>query len=135
MASIVELPLGTRVEDRREDFQAAIDRIYEGYQRHYGSDTTDLDLSLLEGDHLYAQGLVALAELQDLEAVAVLGDAISLLALANVRENAVLTDSLWQMTAAAVAHGRGSEFDSVKNALLENETSAAVSILKNSEKR
>ncbi len=135
MASIVELPLGTRVEDRREDFQAAIDRIYEGYQRHYGSDTTDLDLSLLEGDHLYAQGLVALAELQDLEAVAVLGDAISLLALANVRENAVLTDSLWQMTAAAVAHGRRSEFDSVKNALLENETSAAVSILKNSEKR
>jgi hypothetical protein len=62
----------------------ALETIYEGYLAHYGSPRLfappDQDVALLLGDHLYAQGLVRVAEAGDVAAVADLAELISLCA-------------------------------------------------------
>src|ERR671918_3030382 len=67
-----------------ERFALAIETIYEGYLVHYGRPRLfapgDGDAALLLGDYLYAQGLVRIAELGDVAAVADLADLISLCA-------------------------------------------------------
>ncbi len=68
-------------EDR---FALAVETIYEGYLVHYGSPRLfapgDHDTILLLGDYLYAHGLVRLASAGSVEAVADMGELISLCA-------------------------------------------------------
>ncbi|MEK6274814.1 MAG: hypothetical protein AABM30_05680 [Actinomycetota bacterium] len=62
----------------------AVETIYEGYLVHYGRPRLfapgDHDTILLLGDYLYAQGLVRLASAGSVEAVADMGELISLCA-------------------------------------------------------
>jgi hypothetical protein len=68
-------------EDR---FALAVETIYEGYLVHYGRPRLfapgDHDTILLLGDYLYAQGLVRLSSAGSVEAVADMGELISLCA-------------------------------------------------------
>src|SRR6478735_4375894 len=65
-------PLG---EDR---FGLGLETIYEGYLVHYGRprlfEPVDADTALLLGDYLYAHGLVRIAEVGSVEAVADLAE-------------------------------------------------------------
>jgi hypothetical protein len=62
----------------------AVETIYEGYLVHYGRPRLfapgDRDTVLLLGDYLYAQGLVRLSAVGSVEAVADMGELISLCA-------------------------------------------------------
>jgi hypothetical protein len=93
-----------------------LESILEGYLLHYGHsrllDTTDDDLRLLAGDHLYALGLSRLARLGDLDAVRALADLITLCARAHADAEANgaapgdRPSGLWLLTALAVGGGR-----------------------------
>jgi hypothetical protein len=92
-----------------------LESILEGYLLHYGRsrllDTTDDDLRLLAGDHLYALGLSRLARLGHLDAVRALADLITLCARAHAdaEANGAAGDrpsALWLLTALAVGGGR-----------------------------
>jgi hypothetical protein len=67
-----------------ERFALAVETIYEGYLVHYGRPRLfapgDHDTILLLGDYLYAHGLVRLATEGSVEAVADMGELISLCA-------------------------------------------------------
>jgi hypothetical protein len=60
---------------------AGIETIYEGYLAHYGRPRLfappDRDTALLLGDYLYAQGLVRIAALGDVDAVRELAELIA----------------------------------------------------------
>jgi len=80
-----------------------IETIYEGYLVHYGRSRlfapTDDDAGLLLGDYLYAHGLVHVAALGDVAAVADLAELISL--CAQVRADGHVGDAeAWAATAA-----------------------------------
>src|SRR5690349_24141961 len=66
----------------RERFAIGLETIYEGYLVHYATgrlfEPRDPDTALLLGDYLYAQGLVGVADLHDVAAVADLSELISL---------------------------------------------------------
>ncbi len=66
----------------RDGFGLAIESIYEGYLLHYGRprlfSPADADTGVLLGDYLYAHGLVRLAGLENVSAVADLAELISL---------------------------------------------------------
>jgi len=87
-----------------------VEAIREGYLQHYGEGrvlrTDDRDLALLAGDRLYALGLARLAELGDLEGVAVLADLISLTAQLHAEGRDGETARAWESAATAVGHGR-----------------------------
>src|SRR4051812_7874473 len=65
-----------------ERFALGLETIYEGYLVHYGEsrlfDPADDDSALLLGDYLYAHGLVRVAGLLEVDAVADLSELISL---------------------------------------------------------
>jgi hypothetical protein len=92
--------------------------IFEGTLLHYGSPRVlrddDEDLALLLGDQLYALGLVSLAELGDLDAVAELADLISLLAAARAAQELDLADAIWLAGAAAIGWGPSPEHEAAK---------------------
>ena len=56
--------------------QSAVAAIRRGYDLHHAA-ADDVDLALLDGDRLYAQGLAELAAAGDLEAVRVMADVIA----------------------------------------------------------
>ena len=62
-------------------FALGLESIYEGYLLHYGRsrlfEPDDEDTGLLLGDYLYAHGLVRIAELGEVDAVAALAELIS----------------------------------------------------------
>jgi len=76
------VPVFSPLTDDR--FGLAVETIYEGYLVHYGQPRLfapdDRDTILLLGDYLYAQGLVRLAAAGSVEAVADMGELISLCA-------------------------------------------------------
>ena len=65
-------------------YALGIETIYEGYLLHYGRprlfEPDDQDAALLLGDYLYAHGLVRIAEVGTVDAVADLAELISLCA-------------------------------------------------------
>lgn len=104
-------------EGRRdaEELALVLESILEGYLLHYGSarlvETTDDDLRLLAGDHLYAVGLSRLTRLGDLGAVRALADLITLCARVHADAGAggataPRPAALWLLTALAVGGGR-----------------------------
>jgi hypothetical protein len=64
-----------------EHFALGFESIYEAYLLHYGQSRlfspADGDIALLLGDYLYAHGLVRIASLGDVDAVAALAELIS----------------------------------------------------------
>jgi hypothetical protein len=89
-------------------FALGLETIYEGYLLHYGRPRLfappDADTALLLGDYLYAHGLVRVAEVDPLDAVADLSELISL--CAQVQADGRDGDGpLW--AASAVLLGRG----------------------------
>ena len=86
-----------------ERFRLGLETIYEGYLLHYGRPRLfaplDRDTTLLLGDYLYAHGLVRIAELGDVAAVADLAELISL--CAQLRADRTEGDGVaWAATAA-----------------------------------
>jgi hypothetical protein len=90
-------PLG---EERRA---VGVETIYEGYLLHYGHPRLfrprTTEDALLLGDYLYAHGLVRVAELHDVQAVADLAALISLCAQLRA-EDADGDEAAWAATAA-----------------------------------
>jgi len=89
-------------------FALAFETIYEGYLVHYGRPRlfapADNDTVLLLGDYLYAHGLVRLAATGSVEAVADMGELISL--CAQLRAEGVGDDGpAWAATAALLGQG------------------------------
>jgi hypothetical protein len=102
--------------------------IHEGARLHYGRPrvvcTDDPDLALLLGDQLYALGLTRLAALGDTDAVAELGDAISLLAQAEAGGDHELADAVWMAGVTAVTRGRTGALEQAKEMVREGNPQA-----------
>jgi hypothetical protein len=104
-----------------ERFALAVETIYEGYLVHYGRPRLfapgDHDTILLLGDYLYAQGLVRLSAAGSVEAVADMGELISL--CAQLRAEGGSDDGpAWAASVALLGQGALKETDDV-DALLE----------------
>jgi hypothetical protein len=91
-----------------ERFGLGLETIYEGYLVHYGRprlfEPADADTALLLGDYLYAHGLVRIAEVGSVEAVADLAELISL--CAQLRADSAPGDgAAWAASAALLGAG------------------------------
>lgn len=88
-----------------------LEAVYEAYLLHYGTPRAfagmDDDLRLLAGDALYAQGLAALADARDMEAVEELADLISLCAWAEAEGRRELVERLWDASSNRLLGGTG----------------------------
>ena len=93
-------------------YAVGLETIYEGYLVHYGVPRLfrppDADAALLLGDYLYAQGLVRIAELGDVEAVRDLAELIALCAHLRA-EDAPCDGEAWAETAARLGGGSGGD--------------------------
>jgi hypothetical protein len=100
-----ELVFSPLAEDR---FALAVETIYEGYLVHYGRPRLfapgDHDTVLLLGDYLYAQGLVRLSGAGSVEAVADMGELISLCAQLRAEESGD-DGPAWAATVSLLGHG------------------------------
>jgi hypothetical protein len=109
---------GPRAACARAEYELLLEMILEGARLHYGPvrvvHTDDPDLALLVGDQLYALGLERLAALGDLEAVAELADAISLVAQAHATGDRKLAEAVWEASVMAVGWGAGQELEEAK---------------------
>jgi hypothetical protein len=101
-----EVPEGG-IESADPEYALLLEAIREGSLLHYGAGRVvapaDPDLALLAGDRLYAIGLDRLAALGDVDAVAELADAISLVAQAHAEGDAERAEAEWGVRAHAVA--------------------------------
>jgi hypothetical protein len=100
-----------------ERYALGLETIYEGYLLHYGTPRLfappDPAEGLLLGDYLYAHGLVRIASLQDVTAVADLAALISV--CAQLRADGTDGDgAAWAATAALLGTGR---LDGARDAL------------------
>jgi hypothetical protein len=88
-----------------EPYALGLETIYEGYLLHYGRPRlfapADVDTALLLGDYLYAHGLVRIAEIGPVDAVADLAALIS--RCAQLRADGLPGDGeAWAATAASL---------------------------------
>jgi hypothetical protein len=107
-------PRGPRTAARQAEYELLLEMIFEGICLHYQPWVPDADLALLLGDQLYALGLVRLSELGDLDAVAELADAISLIAQAQAAGDEMLGGAVWDAAVAAVAAGSTPRHEAAK---------------------
>lgn len=104
---------GPRAHGNESGFAQIVEAVREGHLTHAADGparivtTEDPDLALLVGDRLYALGLARLAELGDLEAVAVLADTIALGAQAHAVGDPALAQAAFDAGAQAVGRGAG----------------------------
>jgi hypothetical protein len=91
-----------------ERYALGLETIYEGYLAHYGTSRlfapADADTSLLLGDYLYAHGLVRVAAVGSVDAVADLAELISLCAQLRADE-ADGDGAAWAASAALLGAG------------------------------
>jgi hypothetical protein len=103
-----------------ERYRLGLETIYEGYLVHYGRPRLfapgDADTALLLGDYLYAHGLVRIAEVGSVDAVADLAELISL--CAQLRADSAPGDgAAWAASAALLGTG---ELDEPRLALRDH---------------
>jgi hypothetical protein len=100
---------GPRTGANAAEYELLLEMIVEGSLLHYGRPRAlrveDPDLALLLGDQLYALGLSRLAVLGDLDAVAELGDVISLISQAAAAGDEELAAAVWEAGAVAIGWG------------------------------
>lgn len=103
-----------------ERYALGLETIYEGYLLHYGCPRLfgprDGDTALLLGDYLYAHGLVRIADVGSVEAVADLAELISLCAQLRA-DNAPGDGAAWAASAALLGAGR---LEEARGALRDN---------------
>ncbi len=96
-------------------FALAVETIYEGYLVHYGRPRLfapgDHDTILLLGDYLYAHGLVRLATAGSVEAVADMGELISLCAQLRAEGSGGEDGPAWAASVALLGKGVLKETD------------------------
>jgi hypothetical protein len=101
--------LGAAVAGRGPEYPLVLEAVREGHLLHYGEPrvvrTDDADLALLAGDRLYALGLARLADLGDVESVAILGDLISACARAHAEGRDEDAGDAFVASARAIAAG------------------------------
>jgi hypothetical protein len=107
-----------------ERYALGLETIYEGYLVHYGHprlfDPMDEDTALLLGDYLYAHGLVRIADVGSVEAVADLAELISL--CSQLRADSAPGDgAAWAASAALLGAG---ELEDARLALRDHGNSA-----------
>src|SRR2546423_11117487 len=112
-----------------ERYALGLETIYEGYLVHYGRprlfEPADEDTALLLGDYLYAHGLVRIAEVASVEAVAALAELISL--CAQLRADSAQGDAAaWAASAALLGAG---EVDDARDALRDRGDAAPLTAL------
>ena len=112
-----------------ERYALGLETIYEGYLVHYGRprlfEPADEDTALLLGDYLYAHGLVRIAEVGSVEAVADLAELISL--CAQLRADSAPGDAAaWAASAALLGAG---EVDDARDALRDRGDAAPLTAL------
>jgi hypothetical protein len=122
-AEAVFSPLG------EERYALGLETIYEGYLVHYGRprlfEPRDEDTALLLGDYLYAHGLVRIAEVGRVEAVADLAELISL--CAQLRADSAPGDgAAWAASAALLGTG---ELDEARASLRDRGDAAPLRAL------
>ena len=93
--------------ERQARYERLLDQIGEGVRLHYPpasapTPPVDPDFDLLEGDRAYADGLLALAELGDLEATRILGEAISAIAAAHADGDPAIAEFQWEQARTAI---------------------------------
>jgi hypothetical protein len=120
---------GPRAAGREAQYEQLLADIGEGVRLHYGVHGEDPDLELLQGDLLYARGLVTLAKLGDLEATAELADVISLVAAAHAAGDRELADAAWQAGTTAVGWGANEQHAAAK-ALARSQGAGAAQALR-----
>jgi hypothetical protein len=106
-----------------------LETIYEGYLVHYGRprlfEPADEDTALLLGDYLYAHGLVRIADVGTVEAVADLAELISLCAQLRA-DSAPGDDVAWAASAALLGAG---ELEEARAALRDDGDAAPLTAL------
>ena len=112
-----------------ERYALGLETIYEGYLVHYGRprlfEPADEDTALLLGDYLYAHGLVRIAEVGSVEAVADLAELISL--CAQLRADSAPGDgAAWAASAALLGAG---EVDEAREVLRDRGDSGSLTEL------
>jgi hypothetical protein len=113
-----------------------VEAVHEGWRLHAGDPeapprvvrTADEDLALLAGDRLYALGLARLAELGDLESIAVLADVIALCARAGAQGDPGLAHAAFEAGAVAVGWGRETALAQAFQAALDGAHDAAAQL-------
>lgn len=86
-----------------EAYDAMLADIAAGTRLHYdNAGSPDPDLDLLTGDERYAEGLVKLARLGDLQATRILGDALSAIAQARAAQDLEAARHAWEQAVQAV---------------------------------
>ena len=115
-------------------FALAVETIYEGYLVHYGRPRLfapgDGDTVLLLGDYLYAQGLVRLAAAGSVEAVADMGELISL--CAQLRAEGSGDDGpAWAASVAQLGQGVLRETDDPQSLRARAEEAAGAEAVEN----
>jgi hypothetical protein len=112
-----------------ERFALGVETIYEGYLLHFGRPRlfapADDDTALLLGDYLYAHGLVRVASIDAIGAVADLAELISLCAQVRAEERDG-EGPLWAATAALLGEGGLAE---ARTALRMRGDSSALEVL------
>jgi hypothetical protein len=99
-------PVFSLLSDER--YALGLETIYEGYLVHYGRprlfEPVDEDTALLLGDYLYAHGLVRIADVGSVEAVADLAELISLCSQLQA-DSAPGDAAAWAASAALLGAG------------------------------
>jgi hypothetical protein len=112
-----------------ERYALGLETIYEGYLVHYGRprlfEPVDEDTALLLGDYLYAHGLVRIADVGSVEAVADLAELISL--CSQLQADSVPGDAAaWAASAALLGAG---ELEEARTALRDHSDPAPLTEL------
>lgn len=115
-------------------YAVVVEAVREGYLLHYGEPrlfrAPDLELRLLAGDHLYALGLARLSVLDDLVAVRLLADLISLGSQLHPDGGPAnpAGETLWLATSVAIAAGAEEPLKPAKAAIRAGDPAAATAL-------
>lgn len=115
-------------------YAVVVEAVREGYLLHYGEPrlfrAPDLELRLLAGDHLYALGLARLSALDDLVAVRLLADLISLGSQLHPNGGPAnpAGETLWLATSVAIAAGTEQPLEPAKAAIRAGDPEAGAAL-------